>query len=304
MTVYKSPYASSSISSNNDLYQASLKIKNQIYVDRYNKRETTPYASKYSSLYCYSAPGWLKPKEIPAREIHENDPFNKGPLLTYLCIPCNQRHYFHKGDVIVSNGENYYTSGDSEEESPLMKRDTASTGGSDLSSIGSGSIPIINFSLKEYVCCADDRCARPQGLTATVLCYDCHDDFHQNLCGVVVDVLDNHKQCTIARHICHKCANLCNVGREDCKHPGDTSGLVQCSNCKANFHADGCGWKAIGVASGEWPSNERYKCNHCVDRVLRLSRHVQHSWTGRNKKMRKYIKDVCVDKENKNNVQV
>lgn len=279
-------YSSSLSGSDNNLYQASLMRKKQIYIDRYNKRQTTPHHTQYLSVYCQSSSSVLKPKEIDAKEIHENDPFHKGPLLTYYCHPCNKRHYFHKGDVIISDGGHYYSSEESDDSSPCYNADVATVGGSDLSSFdGSFASPILKFTLKESVCCADDMCACPRSLTATVLCYDCHDDFHQNLCGEVVYLYDQRKGTTVARHLCNKCYNLCSAGRELCKHPGDNSGLVQCRECQKNFHADGCGWKETSIGpSGKRSFQPGYRCNVCVGNK-RVSRKRRETILG------KYIKD-------------
>jgi hypothetical protein len=294
--------SSSSAPCMNDLYQTSLLRKKQIYIDQYNRRQSTPHPSRYLSLYCSLAPSILKPKQIGAKEIQENDPFNKGPLLTYYCHPCNSRHYFHKGDIILSDGGHYYSSEESEEGSPQVKDEvTTVAGGSVLSSIDGSTSPILKFTLKDSICCADDMCACPRGLTATVLCYDCHDDFHQNLCGEVVYLYDHCKNMDVARHICHKCYNLCSVGRELCKHPGDMNGLIQCSECKKKFHADGCGWKEISIGPyAKRPFQAGYRCNICIGNKPGLSKRRRETLLGKktkNKKKKSGIYD-CLGKEN------
>jgi hypothetical protein len=129
--------------------------------------------------------------------------------------------------------------------------------------------PIVECTEKDYVCCADELCTCPRGLTATVLCYDCHDDFHQNLCGQIVYLYDHHKKTKVARCLCDKCYNLCSAGRDLCKHPGEANGLVQCSECEKYFHADGCGYKQISVCpSSKWSFQAGYRCKICVSNKL------------------------------------
>ena len=265
---FKSPYSSSSSGSSINLYHASLHQKKKLYMDQYTKRQATPHPSKYMSVFCASAPK-LKPKEVEAKEIHQNDPYYKGSLLTYWCHPCNKCHEFHKTDVIVSDGFNYYSSEESE-ISPLTGNvDKDNTGASDLSTVGTASsLPVINFSFEEIVCCADHRCNLPKGLTATVLCYDCHDDFHQNLCGDLVYLLDQPTGITVGCQLCYKCIDICSVGRESCKHPGDMEGLVVCNKCKKNFHYKVCGGEKYKVFDTTYIPEKLvlagYLCNVCL----------------------------------------
>jgi hypothetical protein len=113
------------------------------------------------------------------------------------------------------------------------------------------------------VCCAGEWCVRPKGLTATVLCMDCHDDFHHNTCGGVVDVYDRQRRQRIARNICSSCYNLCSAGRDMCIKPGKEEGRVLCIVCQRMFHADGCGYSQVTIDNGELKRTNR--CKACVD---------------------------------------
>jgi RNase P subunit RPR2 len=232
-------------------------------MDWYTRRQATPHPSKYKFAFCTNASATVKPKEVHAREIHENDPFNKGRLLTYYCHLCNERHFFHKGDVIVTDGTYTYYSDASEEQSAITKLEVATLGSDISSNEDSMDSPIMKFSLHEHVCCADELCVHPKGLTATVLCYDCHDDFHHNLCGEFVEVFEQRSGRTVGRSICSKCYNLCGAGRDVCKHPGEQEGRVLCTVCSKPFHFDGCGYEYVRMLEGRL--NYGYRCKACLD---------------------------------------
>jgi hypothetical protein len=105
----------------------------------------------------------------------------------------------------------------------------------------------------------------------------------------------------VARHICHKCYILCIVGRELCKHPGDINGLVQCSECKKKFHADGCGWKEISIGpSAKRPFQAGYRCNIYIGNKPGLSKRRRETLLGKKPKDKKKKSGTndCLNKEN------
>jgi hypothetical protein len=195
-----------------------------------------------------------KPIYKKAKKIHDNDPYNKGELLTYYCHVCGVDHMFHKGDVIVGDGNHYYSSEESEMASgeslytqqDLTKPSWSATQSSDASSEYNS--PDITLLHRAPLCCAESFCANPTrltALTATITCDDCMNDFHQNTCGKVIEFMDYESGTTVNRNVCYKCYNLCCCGRDMCKHPGDHDGLIMCKVCRKYFHSSGCGGETV-----------------------------------------------------------
>ena len=244
--------------------------------------QSTPHPSKHKSVYPSSSDSlsyassikhksfdsvtssvMSKPKAKSAIEIHQNDQFDKGPLLTYYCHPCNEQHFFHKGDVIVSDGSHDYYSNQSEEKPGIGRyMETSALGFGMSTTPTSFCSPITKFSIKEDVCCADNLCTRPKVLTARVLCYDCGDDFHHELCGEVVNVFDTRTFQDVERNVCAKCYKICCVGRELCQHPGDQDDMVECCKCQRQFHCGVCGYGKICIKNEKQAIE--YICIDCV----------------------------------------
>lgn len=237
------------------------------------KYKSPPPNSNVNSFGQYGTKS--KQIKMKAKKIHENDPYNKGELLTYYCHVCGVDHVFHKGDVIVGDGNHYYSSEESDMgsgESPYTRQDSTkpnlfnaqfSDSGSDYTSPG------ITFAISETLCCAESFCANPKGLTATVLCYDCKDDFHTNLCGEVLDLIDHKSQTIVERHVCYKCYNLCCSGRDMCKHPGDYDGLIMCKICRKYFHSSGCGGETVVMRLSRKTDiySPQHLCHKCVNDI-------------------------------------
>jgi hypothetical protein len=185
---------------------------------------------------------------MAAIKIHQNDQFDKGPLLTYYCHLCNEQHFFHKGDVIVSDGSyDYYSNKSYKKPTVGRHMETNSLGFGMFTTPTSFCSPITNCSIKEDICCADNLCTRPNMLTARVLCYDCGDDFHHELCGEVVAVFDSCTLKDIDRNVCAKCSKICCVGRVLFQHSGDKEDIVECCKCHRQFHQGLCGYAKICI---------------------------------------------------------
>ena len=119
------------------------------------------------------------------------------------------------------------------------------------------------------LCCSDKLCARPNGLTGMVLCDNCHDDFHENSCGIVEYSTDNEANTATARRICYSCYQICCFGWDACKNQGNRSGLIPCGLCGNNFHMYGCGRTGIGVHTDDVSKQTTYikvyRCNACIE---------------------------------------
>jgi hypothetical protein len=217
-----------------------------------NQRDVSPRFQGHQSLNApHHLGGKAKPIQKKAKKIHENDPYNKGELLTYYCHVCGVDHMFHKGDVIVDDGNHYYSSEESDMasgESLYTQQDStkqlwSATQSSDASSDYNS--PARMFLHSEALCCAESFCANPRGLTAAVLCDDCKNDFHENTCGKVIEFMDYESGKSMKRNVCYRCYNLCCCGRDMCKHPGDHDGLIMCKICRKYFHSSGCGGETV-----------------------------------------------------------
>jgi hypothetical protein len=245
----------------NSLYAKLSTAKYQSPLPRFQYTKTNNERDSSACFQGHHSPNALKHEDVEAKliykkakKIHDNDPYNKGELLTYYCHVCGVDHMFHKGDVIVGDGNHYYSSEESEMasgESLYTQQDStnpswSATQSSDASSEYNS--PAITLLHRAPLCCAESFCANPTrltALTATITCDDCMNDFHQNTCGKVIEFMDYESGTTVNRNVCYKCYNLCCCGRDMCKHPGDHDGLIMCKVCRKYFHSSGCGGETV-----------------------------------------------------------
>jgi hypothetical protein len=210
------------------------------------------------------------PKEVRAREVDDDVPFAKGPLLTYYCWHCNVRHTFHVNDKIKeedtlmsslevpNSGSPGFSSLATNEfdrdtigDRPRKQRKTIIDSSSESECSDDSSSPTIDYTQDAMVCCANYRCSLPRTEGGMIACFDCKKFYHANVCGETVTLPCKFTRVLKTRYICFQCYHLCCSGRDVCSHPGNPRGRVMCHSCNHLFHSSGCGGDLVTVESDD-----------------------------------------------------
>jgi hypothetical protein len=261
----------------------------------------------------------VKPKEVRAREVDDDVPFAKGPLLTYYCWHCSVRHTFHVNDKIkdedtsmssleVPNSASPGCSSiatnefvrDTIGDRPRKKLKTIIDSSSESECSDDSSSPTIDYTQDAMVCCANYRCSLPRTEGGMIACFDCRKFYHANVCGETVSLPSKFTRVLKTRYICLRCYHLCCSGRDVCSHPGNPRGRVKCHSCNHLFHSSGCGGDVATVESDDPKKGfqEVMMCYQClVQHEIQCMRLRDKKFAAKSKK----TKALC-DKDGKENV--